>query len=95
MTTFQKQGRDQPIHQFLGVISNPRRYCYKIWEKDGSKQALPQSQARGAGSSNAVPFNDVDIHNNNRNVLLPVAHQNTATLISDHKSPRLKWPKPV
>ena len=92
LMTFQQQGKDQPIHQFLGVIYDPRRYCYKIWEKDGLKLASSQSQVRGAGSSNTVPFNDIDTHNNIRVLLLP-ATQYTAALISEHKSPRLRWPK--
>ena len=45
LVTFQQQGQDQPIHQFLGVISNPRRYCYKIVRgKDKDKAKLNSTQ---------------------------------------------------
>ena len=93
--TFQQQGQDQPIHQFLGFIQNPRRYCYKIWETVGTKLTSKHSQARGAGSSTTIPFTDLIPHNNNRLLLLPDNHQDTATLISEHKSLRLRWSKPA
>ena len=48
LMTFQQQGQDQPIHRFLGVVSNPRRYCYKIWEKMEKKLSSNSSQARCA-----------------------------------------------
>ena len=32
MMTFQHQGKDRKIRQFLGAIANHRKYCYKVWE---------------------------------------------------------------
>ena len=92
---FQQQGPDQQIHQFLGVISNLRRYNYKIWEIDGAKLTSNPAQAGGAGSNNTGSFKDVNPFNNKGLLLLPDNQQDTASLISEHKSPRLPWPKPA
>ena len=39
------------MRQFLSAIANPRRYCYKVWEKDGKKLKRDPTQARGAPSA--------------------------------------------
>ena len=61
----------QKIHQFLGVISNPKRYCFKKWKAKRSKLRADPKQARGEGSINAIPFQDFDPDNKTRLLMLP------------------------
>ena len=66
-----------------------------LLQKMGDKWNKTNINSRGAGSSNTVPFNDIITENNNRLHQLPDNHPNTASLISEHKFPRLRWPKPA
>ena len=47
LMTFKQENRDQSTHQFLGVISNPTIYCFKIRTKIENKHyPIPRFQSR-------------------------------------------------
>ena len=73
MMTFQQEDRDQKIHQFLGVISNPTRYCFKICKKSGNRQGI----------------HNFDPDNKTKILLLPGKEQDTYNIISSHRSPSI------
>ena len=91
--TFQKKDRDQQIHQFLGVITPPTKYCFKIWKERGNKIRSDPKQARLAGSTNTIVTQDFSTSNNIRLLLLSDKQPNTGSIISRHTSPRLWWQK--
>ena len=72
---------------------NPTRHCYKIWNESGYKLRSDPKQASGAGFTVTTPAKGYYHDNNIWLLLLPGTQLNTASIISRHTSPKLRWPK--
>ena len=71
------------------MISNPTRYCFKIWKAKGSILRADPKQAREACSVNTIPYHDFDPENKTNILMLPGKKPGKATVISRHTSPRI------
>ena len=92
MMTFQQEDREQQIHQFLGVISHPTRYCFKIWKiLDKTKIGSAASQRSRLYQHHPNPR--LRPRQQNQNIATPRGKTHNATIISSHTSPSIGWLK--